>query len=172
LVNQVFGLVFVSGFFAHPYPIWCSYNIPQAQIKTYTLAVCLLISLLGNHVFVTEKAVTNYRKSVTNQICDGLCDRTMRSQNPWSENQFVTDSVTNCDDICDWQVGHSLRPHFWPLNIWDLFCDGFCGEKFRLNCDRFCNRTIVVTDFVTKSDQSICDRTCDRYRLWPKLWLT
>jgi len=121
---------------------------------------------------MTEKAVTNSGKSVKNKIYDWLCDRTMRSQNPWSENEFVTDSVTNYDGICDRQIGHSLWPHFSPLNIWDLSCDGFGSEKFRLSYDRFCNRTIVVTAFVTESDQIICDRTCDRDRLWSKVWLT
>ena len=121
---------------------------------------------------MTEKADINYEKSITNEICDRLCDRNLWSQNPWSENEFVTDSVTNCDAICDRKSGHILRPHFSPLNIWDLSCDSFRSEKFRLSCDRFCNHTIVVTDFVTESDQIICDRTCDRYHLWPLLWLT
>jgi len=66
---------------------------------------------------VTEKADINYEKSVTNEICDRLCDRNLWSQNPWSENEFVTDSVTNYDAICDRKSGHILRPHFSPLNI-------------------------------------------------------
>ena len=134
---------------------------------------------------MTEKAVTNCEKSVTNSVCDRLCDQFRRSQNPWLEIEFVTDSVRNWDAICDRWCGRYLWPNLWLLSSstpfsrrllrWEFMSDLWPTLWPNINCDRFCDwreshnlwprlwLSCVATDFVTDVVNNVPF-------LWPYLW--
>jgi len=126
---------------------------------------------------VTEKAVTNWVKLVTNDICDRPCDWIQQSQTPWLEIKFVAVSVTNWDAICDWicdynffdTVFQALFRSDFKTDLWltlrlNWYCDQFCDSRGSYNCDCDCQFHffgLVLWPNLLKICQS-CDCICER----------